>query len=60
MMDGHLWQDLLLCFPQPVESFANITAITEMRCDDPKPAIFTVVTAVVLPVNPLTWRSSAR
>lgn len=47
---------LLLCLPQPVESFAKITAVVEMRCEDPKPAVFTVVTPVVLPINPLTWR----
>lgn len=52
----NLLQHSLLCFAQPVESFSNIAAVVEMRRDDPKPAIFTVVAPVVLPVNPLTWR----
>lgn len=52
----NLLQHLLLCFSQPVESFSKIAAVVEMRCDDPKPAVFTVITPVVLSVNALTLR----
>ncbi len=50
----HSLKHLLVCFPQPAESFAGITAVIDMRCKDPKPAVFTVVTPAVLPVYLLT------
>lgn len=60
-MNTYLWnlrkhlQHLLRCLSQPPEAFAEITAVIEMGCEDPKPAVFAVVTPIVLPINPLTW-----
>lgn len=50
-----VFHSLLLCLPEPAESFAKITSVIEMRREDPESAVFTVVTPVILPVNLLTW-----
>lgn len=45
----------LLRLAEPLQRFAHVTAVVEMRREDPEPAVFTVTRPVVLPVHLFTW-----